>query len=471
MKSRAITVVVAVSATVLASCVSVPRDAGSPEVRKAVSARAAGMDVHIRTDAASLDDTRLKTLLGEDLTADAAVEIAMMRSPRLQIALAEVGIARADLIDASTISNPLLSAEIRFPANPFLAWEVRLSQSLVELIQLPKRRAIGRIAFEAASLRVASEVLRFAAEVRTAYNDLLASTLHVARTRTIADARKAAAELALRQHDVQNINDLDLETEQATYEQAKLDLARAERNLLGARATLALEMGLGNSQLEWRVPASFPHLPATERAQEELERLAAAQRLDLAIARLELDIARRRVPLARLAAFGDIVVHGDVQREPDGVRTYGPGIELPVPIFNTGRAARTRAEATFLRARHLVDALTMEASTAIASARINLDEARARVEYFRDVLLPRRRRIVQLTKMEHNAMLIGVFQLLQATQNEAESERDSVEAQREYWNARTSLDRVINGIPGGGSAALAGRDMEGTSTPPRRGGH
>jgi len=53
---------------------------------------------------------------------------------------------------------------------------------------------------------------------------------------------------------------------------------------------------------------------------------------------------------------------------------------------------------------------------------------------------------VELTKLEHNAMLVGVFQLLQARQNEAEAQRDYIEAQRQYWSARTDLDRALNGI-------------------------
>jgi outer membrane protein TolC len=43
-------------------------------------------------------------------------------------------------------------------------------------------------------------------------------------------------------------------------------------------------------------------------------------------------------------------------------------------------------------------------------------------------------------------MLIGIFQLLEARQNEARAESDSIEAQREYWRARVDLDRAINGI-------------------------
>ena len=92
--------------------------------------------------------------------------------------------------------------------------------------------------------------------------------------------------------------------------------------------------------------------------------------------------------------------------------------------------------------------LTAESSSRLRAASATLAEARARVEYYRDVVLPRRRRIVELTKLEHNAMLAGVFQLLQARESEARAESDFIEAQREYWSARTNLDGAVQGIQG-----------------------
>jgi cobalt-zinc-cadmium efflux system outer membrane protein len=137
---------------------------------------------------------------------------------------------------------------------------------------------------------------------------------------------------------------------------------------------------------------------------------------------------------------------------------------LPIPIFDTGRAARTRAEAQFLQARHRLDALMTESSSQLRATRATVAEARARVEYYRDVVLPRRRRIVELTKLEHNAMLVGIFQLLQARQNEAQ-------AQREYWSARTNLDRALQGIAEDTSFMPATDPRSGKNGEVRRGGH
>ena len=426
------TIIFAAAILVLASCVSVPRDAGLADVRGGVTERA---NVDWQADT--------RAMLQNELTADQAVAVAIANNPRLQATLAELGVARAELIEASTIANPILEIELRLPGEPYRPYELRVAQTLVDLLQLPRRRAAGRAAFAAAQMRVTAEVLRFAGDVRASYFETIAASQHVTQNRVSAEAAQTAVDVAIKQHAAQNITDLDLENEQANYEQAKLVLARSERELLVARESLGRMLAVGG---EWRVPELFPELPQAERDQAQLEQLAAQQRLDLAIAKRELELAQRRIPIARLAALGEVEVDVHYEREPSGEHTIGPGLVVPIPIFNTGRAARTRAEAEYLRAKATVRAIETESSSRLRSAKAVVDEARARVEYYRDVVLPRRQRIVQLTKLEHNAMLVGIFTLLDARQKEADAERDFIEAQREYWSARTDIDRAVQGI-------------------------
>ncbi len=445
-------------ALLLAGCASVPRDSGLADVRVRTA-----QELEWRRDAMMVDDARARSMLEGALTADRAVAIAAINNPRLQVILADLGVAQAELIEASTISNPVLELETRYPGEPYHPYEITLAQSLMDLITLPRRRQIGRLGFEAAKLRVSAEVLRFSAEVRDAYYALLAATQASSMTRTNAEAARSAAELAARQHTAGNITDLDLENEQAMYEQAKLDLARAEEQVLVAREALIRAMGLRDAGLSFTIEAEFPQLPERDMSAEEIDALLASRRLDIAVAQREVDIARRSIRRAQLEALGDIVVDVHREREPDGTRTTGPGIEFPIPIFNTGRAARTRAEAQYLRAAHRLAEVTARAGSEARTARERLSAARARVEYYRDVVLPRRARIVELTRLEQNSMLVGVFQVLQARQNEANARRESIEAQRDYWMARTNLERALNGTgaieldtPGGNAEGRIG---------------
>lgn len=458
----------AAAAVLLAGgCAMVPRDHGLSDVRTRT-----GQEIEWQRSSATADDPRARAMLaGGTLNADRAVAVATVNSPRLQVILAELGIAQADLIEASTISNPMLELETRFPGDPYRPYEITLAQSLVDLVTLPRRRQLGRLGFEAAKLRVSAEVLRFSGEVRDAYYTLLAAAQSLSMTRTNAEAARTSAELAVRQHTAGNITDLDLENEQAVYEQAKLDLARSEEQVLVAREALIRAIGLRDASVPFTIENDFPPLPDRELSHEEIDTMLASRRLDVAIARAEADLARQSVGVERLEALGEIVIDVHREREPDGAKTTGPGIEFPIPIFNTGRAARTRAEAEYLRAAHRLAELTARASSEARTASERVAAARARVEYYRDVVLPRRARIVELTKLEHNSMLIGVYQVLQARQNEANARREFIEAQRDYWTARTNLDRVLNGTGGAEFEMPGGSDERRTGDGDRRGGH
>ncbi|HET7712002.1 MAG TPA: TolC family protein, partial [Thermoanaerobaculia bacterium] len=78
---------------------------------------------------------------------------------------------------------------------------------------------------------------------------------------------------------------------------------------------------------------------------------------------------------------------------------------------------------------------------------------------------------VELTKLEHNAMLAGVFQLLQAKQNELQARRDFVDAQRDYWTARVDLDRALHGIADETSFTPVTAQTNGRRSSVARGGH
>lgn len=430
-------------------CATAPRDAGFADVRETLANRGQ-QQIELRRDPQTGDDARVRTLLEADLDADRTVAVAMTNNPRLQVILSELGFARADLLEATSVPNPILGFELRFPGRPFKPYEISLAQSILDLIYLPQRRAAGRAAFDASKMRVAGEVLAFAADVRDTFYSLVAASQKVGISRTMAEAGRVSAELAQRQHTAGNITDLDLEQEQASYEQTKLTLARDERDALLQREALTQAMGLRDRSLNWRIGENFPAPPATEMAAQETEAVLAQRRIDLIVAAREVEAARRALPAARLKGIGEVVVDVHREREPDGTKTTGPGIDLPIPIFNRGGAARARAEAQLLRAQHRLGELTASAGSQVSAARERLLAARAELEYYRDVVIPRRARIVELTKLEHNSMLVGVYQLLQARQNEGNARRDYVEAQREYWAARNEFERALNGVGPGG---------------------
>ena len=79
--------------------------------------------------------------------------------------------------------------------------------------------------------------------------------------------------------------------------------------------------------------------------------------------------------------------------------------------------------------------------------------ARSRVAYYRDVVLPRRSRINELSQRNYNFMLLGPYQLIMAKQNEINAQGEYVESLKDYWINHAELQRAL-----GGDIRPAGRE-------------
>ena len=66
-------------------------------------------------------------------------------------------------------------------------------------------------------------------------------------------------------------------------------------------------------------------------------------------------------------------------------------------------------------------------------------------EHQQNTVIPLRERIVQLALREFNFMLIGVAEVLRAKQDEYDAYAESIELVRDYWIARTGLERAVGG--------------------------
>ena len=71
--------------------------------------------------------------------------------------------------------------------------------------------------------------------------------------------------------------------------------------------------------------------------------------------------------------------------------------------------------------------------------------ARERAHQLRRVVLPLRRRVVAEAQRHVNVNDLSVFALLQAKQAEFDTARSYLDALRDYWNARSDLERAAGG--------------------------
>ena len=387
----------------------------------------------------------LDALLRGELTEDRAVRVALLNNHSLQATLDDIGVSRADLRQALLPRNPSIEGEIRFGGAGHHPGEIVAMQDLTSILLIPLRRSAASSALRQRALEAAHAALGLVAETRTAFFRLQAAGQIHELWRTTGDAAQTSADLARRQREAGNITQLDLENEQALYEQARIELAHSDAEISGLREALHRLMAVWGEQTGWTIAPHLPAAPDSDAFPTPLEALAIVQGADLAAAEAEIHAADRSASLARFAQFPELRAGMHFEREPEGSRSSGPTLELAIPLFDRGQASVDRARAQRRQAQNRRAALAVEIRSEVRVARDRVVATHALMNYYREGVLPRRRRIVQQTQLEFNGMLIGVYQLLQARQSEVSAEREYLEAQRDYWIARTELDRALGG--------------------------
>jgi cobalt-zinc-cadmium efflux system outer membrane protein len=132
-------------------------------------------------------------------------------------------------------------------------------------------------------------------------------------------------------------------------------------------------------------------------------------------------------------------------RDPEGTRVTGPELSVELPIFDQGqaRAARILAQVRQARARQAELAVNIRAE--VRALRNRLVVAHRSAEHYRTVLLPLREKALKESQLRYSAMLLGVFQLLQARREQIEAYRSYLETVRDYWITRAELERASGG--------------------------
>jgi cobalt-zinc-cadmium efflux system outer membrane protein len=109
-------------------------------------------------------------LLADTLSADEAVQVALLNNRELQAVYAELGVAQADLVQAGLLSNPVFDGAAFFlVAGGPVKLDLSVAMSFLDIFYIPLRSRVAAARFEDAKIQVTGEVLDFAATVRAAF--------------------------------------------------------------------------------------------------------------------------------------------------------------------------------------------------------------------------------------------------------------------------------------------------------------
>ncbi len=436
------------SVALLGGCASFSPDGGFDAVQSATRSHLQKDVVWTRDDASrSQAQARIDTLLAKPLSADDAVQIALLNNPGLQAAFNTLGIAEADRVAAGRLPNPGFSIG-RLTRGSEVEWERSLHLNLARLLTMPMRADIEQRLFEQTRRELVLAVLRLAAETRKAWVGAVAATQTASYQQQAMEAAEAGAELARRMAQVGNWSKLKQAREQSFYADAALAVARAEQAKGQTRERLVRLMGLpGADRLQ--LPDRLPDLPETLPRLPDVEQQAMASRIDLQTTRLQTEALAKNLGLTRSTRLINVlelgIVNNGSNQEP---QQRGYEISFELPLFDWGQTRVVQAESRYRQALERARETAVNARSEVREAYAMQQSQYAIARHLRDEVVPLKQRISEENQLRYNGMLIGVFELLADARSQIASVNAAIESQRDFWLADADLQMALVGTPG-----------------------
>ena len=283
----------------------------------------------------------------QPLTGTEVAQIAVMLNPNLRALRAERGVAQAQVFAAGLLPDPQLSLSADLPSNVsqgyFNAYGIGLQWNLASLFTRSTRLAAARAQRRSVQYQVAWQEWMLANQARIQarrwYYLHRQETLAAAATQVSTQLYRVAQE-NLQQGDT-TISSATLR--QIAYLDSQDQQLALQRQLSKARLQLNQTLGLPP---DFRVQVAAPRPLGPIPPVSQLVALAIQHRLDLRALRAGYAAQEAQVRTAILGQYPAFSIGVSHAADTSNIQTFGPSINLSIPLWNRNRGAIAEARAT-----------------------------------------------------------------------------------------------------------------------------
>lgn len=399
------------------------------------------------------------------ISADTAVQVALLNNKGLQAAYADIGISAAEVWQQSLLKNPVVSVGILGINAPELgayrAIEGMIAGNLLDAHTRKQRIALADTAFQAAQLNAVNETLRLATETQLAWVNAVAAFETVSYLKKAAQASDASSELAAKLGGTGALGKAGQAREHAFNAELAGQTAKARLDARLAKEQVTRLMGLWGTEVDYFVPDRLPSLPQSLKRSKSIEADALRNRVDLKVAKLGLEATAKAYGLTettRLVTDLELIAGFEHEREAGGEQSNTPQLELEfaIPIFDTGKARMRTSELAYMRSANVLAEMAVNVRSEARAAETSYRSQYELARHYRDTVVPLRTAVEEEALLSYNGMITNTFELLSDTRDKLGSQLMAANAKRDFWLAKTNLKAAIYGGATGSGGASAG---------------
>lgn len=382
------------------------------------------------------------------LTREAALVMALRNNREIRSQVEQIAASRADLVQAGLLPNPVLGLT-RLPVDPvsggtFIGASVVQSFTALWLRDGKVKAADARL--NQTVLDVSDKALRLVADVKATHARIAFGERALALSdENLATIRRSIDSLDAR---VRGGEGTTLDVNRARQQLAKSEAERAlvARDLAKERRVMLELIGFAAESAEWSVDAAGSMPLATPIDESGAVALALTQRLDVAAARSVVTAQQADLSTEEKSRLRDFWLGADFERQTDGSKSFGPVLEVGIPIFDTNAAQIAKAGSLARVALASYEAASQRAVREARTAWIDLDTASRLTEQYRATVLALSERNLTLAEAALKSGQADVTVLLDAQRELIEARRTLLDLERDGSLAAIELERAAGGV-------------------------
>lgn len=417
---------------------------------------------------------------------DNALDLALSNNRGLRADLQTIVQAKADLVQAGLLPNPMLSMLLALPEGGGRSRiEFGLSQDLASLWLIPTRKKAAQGMLRQRILSFADTAVVLVTDLRSNYYSL----------------QYQVRAVDLQEHNIKLLEDISriIEARLRAGESGQLDVYFIRGRLLEAqldqvtlradeqitRQTLMRLMGVANAAADWKPIPLAVTLNVIAATEAELVEAALRQRLDAQAAQWELEasladfqqqklrliptfgvgiggerLERRALPGRKILAdtARSSIANGALtapEIESRGQRNQerrqmidlvlGPTIEVPLPIFDQNQAQIAKAQARARELQKRLEEVEQRVIEGVRAALIRRRLAEERVRLLEHSLLPQWHANLTVARQTFLAGRESIVTVLLAQETLIRTQLSHAAALRDLETATASLERELSG--------------------------
>ena len=353
--------------------------------------------------------------LTRGITLQDAISLGLNHNPKLQAHFEEIGIRKADLIQAGFYTNPHIESIFRIPKKDDDHTNIELSASflLSDLWQVPLRKRVAQDNLEVKTYEIVTEILQLRKEIQLKYIICVHNQEYLQLVREITAVVETLKERIDYRYQFGYSTDLD-----KYFAESKLGEWRAKT--IDAEATvrtayIALHEILGGS-ISSQTITLLDTLPLVHlnRSQETLEDFALSSHPMVLIEQAKMARAKHSISYESSRIIDDVQLGIAYERDFEkGTSGIGPSFGLSVPLFNTNSGNIERARFEFKQAEKALYAQQLMILKNITTQYLTYQSYLEQIDWYNEHVLPPAMKAIEFSKEFFDRMQMSLIVFLE----------------------------------------------------------